>query len=179
MKSQTAKKSVEIMMQSPSQSLTVEFQGGETLLAFNIVKEIVLYTKILNKEKNKSIEFVLASSLVDINKKQLKFIQEHNIMLSTSLDGPEDLHNSNRPIHSQNTFKKFKDGFNLSTKFVGNTISPLPTLSKSSLPEIKSIIMEYQIFGKHSISLQALSPYGFAVKTISKIGYSAQEYIDL
>lgn len=175
---QTARKSVEMMMKAPSESITVEFQGGETLLAFDIVKEIVLYTKKLNEQKDKNIEFVLATSLVDINTEQLEFIQEHNIMLSTSLDGPEKLHNLNRPIHSQNTYKKFKDGFELSTQFVGNTVSPLLTLSKSSLTEIEAIIKEYQDFGKHSISLRALSPYGFAVKTMSKIGYSAPEYID-
>ena len=174
----TARKSVEMMMKSPSTKITVEFQGGETLLAFNIVKEIILYTKKINEKNEKIINFVLATSLVDINIEQLEFIQEHNIMLSTSLDGPERLHNLNRPINSVNTYEKFKEGFNLSTKFVGNSISPLLTLSKSSLTEIKSIIEEYQKIGKNSISLRALSPYGFAVKTKSKIGYTSKEYID-
>lgn len=174
----TARKSVKMMMEAPSKSITVEFQGGETLLAFDIVKEIVLYTKELNEEKEKEIEFVIATSLVDITIKQLEFVSEHSIMLSTSLDGPEALHNRNRPIHSQNTYEKFQEGYALSSTYVGNTISPLLTLSKSSLTEIESIIEEYQKLGKPAISLRALSPYGFAVKTMSKIGYSAEEYID-
>lgn len=173
----TAKKSVDIAMQSPAQSITIEFQGGETLLAFNVVKFIVKYVKQLNEDIGKNIEFVLATSLVDITREQLNFIKEHNILLSTSLDGPEDLHNTNRPIHSENTYKKFMEGFNLSKEYVGNTISPLLTISKSSLSRIDDIINEYRQIGKNSISLRALSPYGFAVKTMSKIGYSEEEYV--
>lgn len=172
-----AKKSVEMMMESPGKEITVEFQGGETLLAFDIVKQIVLYTEEINLIKGKDIEYVLATSLVDITDEQLKFIKEYSINLSTSLDGPEDLHNKNRPIHSQNTYQKFKQGFELSKEYVGETVSPLLTVSKSSLTMFKEIINEYQLFGKDSISLRALSPYGFAVKTAKKIGYSVDEYL--
>ena len=178
MTSEIAHKSVDIMMKSPSDSITVEFQGGETLLAFDRVKEIVLYTKKLNEKIGKNIEFVLATSLVDITLNQLTFIREHNINLSTSLDGPENLHNKNRPIHSQNTYKKFIEGYNLSKSIVGaDKISPLLTLSKDSLENIDDIIKEYQAIGQNSISLRALSPYGFAVKTQSKIGYKSNRYI--
>lgn len=174
-----ARKSVEMMMKAPSETITVEFQGGETLLAFDIVKEIVLYTKELNKSIDKTVEFVLATSLVDITLDQLMFVKEHNINLSTSLDGPEELHNKNRPIHSQNTYKKFIEGYELSTSIVGaDRVSPLLTLSRDSLENIDAIIDEYKKIGQNSISLRALSPYGFAVKTQSKIGYSADKYID-
>jgi len=174
-----ARKSVELMMQAPADTITVEFQGGETLLAFDIVKEIVLYTKELNESIGKTLEFVLATSLVDITLEKLTFVKEHNINLSTSLDGPEELHNKNRPIHSQNTYQKFIEGYELSKSIVGaDRISPLLTLSRDSLENIDAIIAEYQKVGQNSISLRALSPYGFAVKTQSKIGYSADKYID-
>jgi len=179
MTSEIARKSVEMMMKAPADTITVEFQGGETLLAFDIVKEIVLYTKELNESIGKTLEFVLATSLVDITLDQLTFIKEHNINLSTSLDGPEELHNKNRPIYSQNTYKKFIEGYELSASIVGaDRVSPLLTLSKDSLENIDEIIEEYQKIGQNSISLRALSPYGFAVKTQSKIGYSADKYID-
>jgi len=178
MTEQIAKKSVQMMMQAPSQNITVEFQGGETLLAFDVVKTIVSYTLFLNETYKKEIEFVLATSLVDINQEQLEFIKENHILISTSLDGPEILHNKNRPINSQNTYKKFLEGYLLAREYVGNTISPLLTLSRDSLFHIEDIITEYQKFNQNSISLRALSPYGFAVKTMGKIGYSAKEYID-
>jgi len=179
MTSEIARKAVKVMMEAPSKTITVEFQGGETLLAFDRVKEIVLYIKELNEKIGKNIEYVLATSLIDITLAQLTFIKEHNINLSTSLDGPEELHNQNRPIYSQNTYKKFIEGYSLSKNIVGaDRISPLLTLSKNSLQNIDEIIQEYQNIGQNSISLRALSPYGFAVKTQAKIGYSIDKYIN-
>lgn len=177
MTEETARKSVDLAMQSPAKNITIEFQGGETLLAFDIVKFIVLYAKKINESIEKDIAFVIATSLVDISREQLDFVKEHNLLLSTSLDGPKDLHNKNRPIHSKNTYEKFMEGFNLSKKYVGDTISPLLTLSRNSISRIEDIVEEYQKIGQNSISLRALSPYGFAVKTMSKIGYSEKEYI--
>jgi His-Xaa-Ser system radical SAM maturase HxsB len=176
---ETARRAVEMMMQSPSQHITAEFQGGETLLAFDIVKEIVLYTEQLNEALQKEIQFVMATSLVDINLEQLDFIKEHKILLSTSLDGDEALHNSNRPIRSQNTHKKFIEGMTLARGVIGgSSVSPLLTTSKASLSKLPIIISEYLKHGYHSISLRSLSPYGFAVKTFSTIGYTLDEFLD-
>jgi len=38
---ETAKKTVDFIMQSPSHRTTIEFQGGEPLLNFDVIKEIV------------------------------------------------------------------------------------------------------------------------------------------
>ena len=175
---ETAKKSVELMMQFPSNDITVEFQGGETLLSFEIVKEIVHYTNELNKIRNKNIVFVIAISLVNITDEQLIFIKENNINISTSLDGNENLHNLNRPIKSENTYMKFKEGFFKAKEITLQMPSPLLTISRFSLNKIDEIIREYLAFNCNSISLRALSPYGFAVKTKNKIGYTIDEYIE-
>lgn len=173
-----ARKSVDLMMNCPSQYITVEFQGGETLLAFDVVKEIVSYTNQLNVSKQKNIEFVLATSLVDITDDQLYFIKEHRINISTSLDGPEELHNLNRPIKSQNTYKKFKEGYAKVISILDEQPSPLLTVSKYSLSSIVSIVEEYIAFDCRTLSLRSLSPYGFATKTNNKIGYSVDEFIE-
>ena len=41
MDKETAKKVVEFIFQSPSKQITIEFQGGEPLLNFEIVKFVV------------------------------------------------------------------------------------------------------------------------------------------
>jgi sulfatase maturation enzyme AslB (radical SAM superfamily) len=45
MSAETAEKSVDVALQSPSRFLTFEFQGGEPLANFEILKHIVLYTE--------------------------------------------------------------------------------------------------------------------------------------
>ena len=175
----TARKAVDMMMQSPSKYITAEFQGGESLLAFDVIKEIVLYSEKLNEISKKNIQYVIATSLVDVNMEQLDFVKEHNILLSTSLDGDETLHNSNRPIKSQNTYQKFIEGMTLARSIIGkDSVSPLLTTSKASLSKLPIIINEYLKHGYRSISLRALSPYGFAVKTFSTIGYTLDDFLD-
>ena len=38
---ETAEKSIELMMKSPARHVTLEFQGGEPLLAFDLIRQIV------------------------------------------------------------------------------------------------------------------------------------------
>ena len=49
MDKEMARKAVDIALASPTKELTFEFQGGEPLLNFEIVKYIVEYTKEVNK----------------------------------------------------------------------------------------------------------------------------------
>lgn len=179
MSPETARNGVEFMMNAPSERLTVEFQGGEPLLAFDIVKEIVLYTEELNRAKNKYITFVIATTLVDVTEEQLTFLSEHNVEISTSLDGDETLHNKNRPIRSRNTYSHFIEGLEKARKYYdAGHINPLTTLSRTSLQNIESIVKSYLDLGYHAIYLRELSPFGFAVKTFNTIGYSGEEYIE-
>jgi sulfatase maturation enzyme AslB (radical SAM superfamily) len=64
MDKETAIKSVEIAFQSPSPAIKIEFQGGEPLLNFDIVKIIVEHAQRLNEIYNKELEFVICTNLV-------------------------------------------------------------------------------------------------------------------
>ena len=45
---ETGKKAIELAMQSPSKNLTFEFQGGEPLLNFDVMMEMIEHSKKLN-----------------------------------------------------------------------------------------------------------------------------------
>jgi len=91
-----AEKSVDLALQSPNHHLSFEFQGGEPLLNFEVLRHIVEYTEA--KEVDKHIEFNLVSNLTLLTDEMIEFINAHNINISTSLDGFESLQNSNRPL---------------------------------------------------------------------------------
>ena len=50
---ETGKKAIEVAMQSPANNLTFEFQGGEPLLNFDLVLEMIRYSQELNQKYNK------------------------------------------------------------------------------------------------------------------------------
>ncbi|MGE6106150.1 radical SAM protein [Aeromonas veronii] len=84
MSQETARHAVDRVFESPNQHITIEFQGGEPLLAFDLIKSIVDYTHEKNHFHGKSIVFVIATSLQCITDEMLDFIKINEIQISTS-----------------------------------------------------------------------------------------------
>lgn len=179
MTQETAMKAVDRVFESPNKNITIEFQGGEPLLAFDLIKIVVKYTKEKNITHNKNIIFVIATSLQHITHEMLNFIKDHSIHISTSLDGPEFLHNKNRPSTCGNSYKKTIEGINKVRATLGSEyVAAMTTITKDSLSHHKEIIDEYVKHGFHSIFLRPLNMYGFAVIKERKVSYTANEYHD-
>lgn len=51
MTKETGRKAIDFALQSPNKSLTFEFQGGEPLLNFDVIKDMIDYSKTVNKDK--------------------------------------------------------------------------------------------------------------------------------
>jgi His-Xaa-Ser system radical SAM maturase HxsB len=162
----------------PSRELTIEFQGGEPLLHFERVRTITERIVARNATEGRALRFVLASTLHDLTDDQLAFFRDHRFKLSTSLDGPEWLHNSNRPRPERDSYRRTVDGMERGRAVLGDdAVSALTTLTKRSLEVPEAIIDEYRSLGLHSISLRPLSPYGFAARTMERTGYSTGAFL--
>jgi uncharacterized protein len=113
----------------------------------------------------KSIDFVIASNLALLTDDILAFCKSHGILLSTSLDGPPDLHNKNRPRPGGNSYELAVRGIRRSQEILGpDRVGALMTTTEASLDRVKDIVDEYVSLGLDGIFLRPLSPYGFAVK---------------
>ncbi|WP_230457410.1 His-Xaa-Ser system radical SAM maturase HxsB [Legionella pneumophila] len=175
---ETADRGIEFAFRSPSMTLKFEFQGGESLLNFDLIKYIVLKVKERNQFENRELQFVIATNLAFIDEEKLRFCNEHSILISTSLDGPEDLHNKNRPRPGKNSYQLTIDGIKKVREHLGfHNVSALMTTTKASLLRVKDIIDEYLRLGFNSIFLRPLSPYGFAIRTKSYKKYDTDEWL--
>lgn len=172
-----ADKAVDFTFRSPSQTLKIEFQGGEPLLNFGLIRHIVLSIKERNAVEGRDIAFVIATNLSTLDDEILSFCREHDIAISTSLDGPEDLHNGNRPNTGDNSYQLTLNGIARARKALGfDKVSALMTTTKASLPRVTDIVDEYVRCGFTGIFLRSLSPYGFAIKTRSFDEYDSQQW---
>lgn len=179
MTQETADKAIDFTFKSPSQGLKVEFQGGEPLLNFDLIKYIVLKFKERNQFEKRDIQFVIATNLVFIDNENLAFCKEHEILVSTSLDGPEDLHNKNRPRPGKNSYELTIKGINKVRAVLGpDCVSALMTTTKASMLKVKEIVDEYIRQGFNSVFLRPLSPYGFAIKTKNYSKYDTEHWLD-
>jgi His-Xaa-Ser system radical SAM maturase HxsB len=133
----------------------------------------------INRVQRKALSFVIASNLALVDRSVLEFCREHSIHISTSLDGPRDLHNSNRARPGRNSYEKTIEGIRLVREILGQgQVAALMTTTEASLGRVKEIIDEYLAQGFQSIFLRPLSPYGFAIRGKSYRAYNAQRWLE-
>ena len=178
MTEEVAEKALKLTFKSPSPSIKIEFQGGEPLLNFPMIKYIVRRATEINKTENRNLAFVIATNLALITDEILEFCKTNNVDLSTSLDGPRELHNHNRPRKGNNSYELAIDGIKRARNYLGvDHVSALMTTTKGSLDKVKDIIDEYIARDFNGIFLRPLSPYGFAVKTKWFTSYDMEEWL--
>jgi uncharacterized protein len=166
-----------LALRSPASAIKIEFQGGEPLLNFDLIRYIVCKAK--QRSANKKIAFVIATNLALIDRAMLDFCHDHEIHISTSLDGPRELHNANRPRPGNNSYEKTIEGIRFVREVLGrDSVSALMTTTEASLSRVQDIIDEYLSQGFGRIFLRPLSPYGFAIRTKSYMRYNAERWLE-
>ncbi len=174
---ETADRAIALMLESPSPQLKVEFQGGEPLLNFDLIRHIVLEVERLRHGRD--VQFVITSNLSSITEDILEFAAAHQIFFSTSLDGPADLHDRNRPRPGSDSHARAVAGIEKVRARLGHdAVAALMTSTADSLKQPEAIIDEYVRLGFDSVFLRFISPYGFAAKTAKRIGYETDEFIE-
>jgi His-Xaa-Ser system radical SAM maturase HxsB len=175
MTKEIAKKGVDIALQSPTSSITIEFQGGEPLLNFEIIKYIIEYSSSINT--NKIISYNLVSNLSLLTDEIADYLSEHKVQVSVSLDGPAFVHNKNRPFRiGGGSYDAAMQGIEL-LKSRDINLGAIQTTTKYSLPHAKDIIDAYLKLGFNSIFIRPLTQLGYASEHWNEIGYTSDEFL--
>lgn len=171
-------KGIDIMFKSPNPHVTMEFQGGEALLAFENIKYAVEKAEKIAIEKCKSLSKVICTNLALINEEILDYCKEHDILISTSLDGPKYIHDKNRTKPNASSYDLAINGIHLSRQKLGfDNVSALMTTTKLSLDYPTEIVDEYFNLGFQGIFIRNISPYGFALRS-DKSKYETEKFLD-
>jgi His-Xaa-Ser system radical SAM maturase HxsB len=178
MSPEVLEQSIRLMLSTPSRRITMEFQGGESLIRFDILKEAVKRTKELNENIGKEISYVICTNLTLLTDEHLDWCKDNDVLISTSLDGPEYLHNKNRPFgNGSPSYDSVIRNIRFAQEALGKqSVSALMTTTRESLKYPKEIVDEYLKIGMGSIFVRELNPYGFAAKSAAALGYSAEDF---
>ena len=175
MTEEVAERAVEIALQSPEYQLSFEFQGGEPLLNYPVIKHIIEYTE--EHCENHEINFNLVSNLTLLTDEMLEFLYEHRCAISTSVDGPEEVHDKNRPFkNGGGTFESVLAGVE-KIKGRGLSIGAIETTTRYTLDYPKELVQTYAEAGFNSIFIRHLTQLGKAKKEWNTIGYTADEFL--
>lgn len=175
----TADKVVDMIFKSPAKALKIEFQGGESLLNFEVIKKIVRTADIKAQVEQRNMQYVIATNLSPLNDEIIEFCKKYRIYMSTSLDGPKKLHNRNRPRPENNGHELTVSAIQRVKSEIGiDHVSALMTTAGRSLDYPKEIIDEYISNELHAIFLRPLSPYGFAVTKGHINRYDTEKWLE-
>ena len=178
MSKETAKKVVDFIFQSPTKGISIEYQGGEASLNFEIVKFIREYAEEVNKKYKKDIRYVIVTNFTNLDDEKLQYFIDHKIDLCTSLDGPKALHDYNRTeVGGGGTYDKVIETIKL-CRSKGVEMGALPTITKESLKYATEIVDEYIQQGFTGLMSRNLNYMGFAKQIWKKLGYTPEEYLD-
>lgn len=174
----TARKVVDTIFQAPASVLGIEFQGGEPLLNWDIVKFVVEYAKEVNEKEKRTLSFNLVSNHLLMDEEKLDFFIENQVILCMSLDGPAMVHDKNRGKNHDKVVAKFREAYK---RYEDAGLPMLPsligTVTRHSLPYPREIVDEYLGLNSQSIFMRPSTTLGMAHDNWSRIGITAEEYL--
>ncbi|MDE2491691.1 MAG: His-Xaa-Ser system radical SAM maturase HxsB [Elusimicrobia bacterium] len=182
---ETAKRTVDFIFNTPDPSICIEFQGGEPMLNWPIVKFITLYAQAKARAQKRRLIVALVNNFTLMNDERLRFLADRGVSICTSLDGPADLHNANRPFlgggeAQQKVVGWLKDIMKRAEEDPTRKLylpSALMTTTRLSLTRGREIVDVYRELGMDQIFLRALSPIGYAKRVWDQIGYEPEEFV--
>jgi uncharacterized protein len=103
MSAETGRKAIDFAIKGSRKrhNLEIDLFGGEPLVNFDVVKEIVRYARQREKETGKNIKLTLTTNGTLLNDENIKFLNDNHIMLVLSLDGGKEMHDRMRPFPNQ------------------------------------------------------------------------------
>lgn len=152
-----------------SDSLKVEFQGGEPLLRLDLLEKVRSFVR----RQFKHSEFVICTNLQSVTEEAWRFLESPDTFISTSLDATPGLH---RKLRTKSAIAHDEFLANLGraiTQFGPERVSALPTVDVNALPDPEEFIEQYTSFGFHSIFLRQINFQGFARKVLHQDDKSA------
>lgn len=96
---ETGKRGIDFVIESSGHRdhCEVDFFGGEPLLNFRVVKDLVAYGRKAAADQGKTIKFTLTTNGVLLNDEIQDFLEQEDISVVLSLDGRPEIHDRMRP----------------------------------------------------------------------------------
>ncbi len=101
---ETGKRALDFLIENSGsrRNLEVDFFGGEPLMNFDVVKQLVAYARSVEKEKGKNFRFTLTTNGMLIDDDVIDFANRECSNVVLSLDGRKEIHDRYRVDYAGN-----------------------------------------------------------------------------
>lgn len=100
MNSKIAFQAIDLLIKESSgkKDLVIDFYGGEPLLNYGLIRDVVGYCRSSAAENRKKFRFLLATNGTLLNFNKAKFLIENGVDVAVSLDGSRQIQDKQRPF---------------------------------------------------------------------------------
>ncbi|AKT36174.1 His-Xaa-Ser system radical SAM maturase HxsB [Chondromyces crocatus] len=177
---------VDLALQSTSPGVTIEFQGGEPLVNFPVMRHVIEYALARNRAYGKDLGFTMVSNLALMDEEKLSYLTEKRVQICTSIDGPEALHNKQRILAGGSSHREAIRWIErINKRYVDLGLDPtlyhveaLLTTTREALKYPREIVDAYVNLGCRAIFLRPVDPFGFAGRTAQIVEYDRTAFHD-
>ena len=120
---ETGKRALDFLIENSGTrtNLEVDFFGGEPLMNWQVVKDLVKYARSIEKEHNKNFRFTLTTNGVLVDDEVIDFANKEMSNVVLSLDGRKEIHDAYRvDYNGQGSWEKIVPKFQKFVEKRGN-----------------------------------------------------------
>jgi len=171
---ETAKKAVDFLWEHSvdSQSVNIGFYGGEPVIEFNLMKQVVEYAEELFFGKR--ITFSITTNGTLFNDEIIEYLVKHDINLAVSLDGPEEIHNKSRRFaaNGQGSFQMVSENMERLRKqfpeYYNRVLFSMVVNPQNDFNSINTIFTDYDYMNSANVSPSIIDD----IYSMEKVSYS-------
>lgn len=188
MTAETAEQIADLGLQSPSPSVVFEFQGqgGEPLHNVDVLRHFVECAQARNQRTaGKVVSYRLLSNLTAMSEETAEWLIANDVLVSTTLDGPADVHDWNRTWLGGSAYADVVRWIAYFQRRAGELnrnqqwpVDALMSTTRRTMESWREVVDEYVKRGLRAIHLRPLERARLAPDAWATIGYTAEEYLD-
>jgi len=181
---EVGKKALDLLVANSGnrRNLEVDFFGGEPLMNFEVVKQLVAYGRSIEAEHNKNFRFTLTTNGVLLNDEIIDYVNEHMSNVVLSIDGRKEVNDKMRyTISGGGTYDIIVEKFKrLVEKRAGKSYYVRGTFTKHNLDFAKDVIHLADLgFKSTSVEPVVAKPTDSYAITEEDIDYLNKQYEEL
>ncbi|GAA1871173.1 radical SAM/SPASM domain-containing protein [Myceligenerans crystallogenes] len=145
-----ALKSIEEALDECDESLQVILHGGEPMLVWDLVEDLVIRSEAAAERRGKTLRFVGQSNMSLLTARIGRFSVEHDIVWGVSVDGPPDVHDHFRVYRNgRGTYADFARSLEAFPRFL-RSCGVLSTVTSANQDRILEVAEHFYDLGMAS-----------------------------
>jgi len=157
---------------SDSSPRIVSFFGGEPFINWKVMRWTIEYAQSVANDRDIELMFFITTNGTLLDADKLNFLNNKNIKLVISVDGPPEIHNKERKfLDGRGSYDVVENNVRLILKEYPNiSIQFRPTITSYSCGKIKDIYRHFRLLGVNKMHFRPESKYG------ERSGLTLEEY---